>query len=119
MITNDTTPTVVETLADIARYADRPPGTILHIEDISLVLSYIKDFETYLHLRLEIDIQSAQRRLWDMVSPDTASYLRTQVTKAKFLLQQLELPKSKRDPLAQIEITGHEIYFKKAQNWRT
>jgi len=110
--------TTVETLADVARYANRPPGAILRIEDLSEVLPYIKDFETYLHLRLEVNIQSAQRRLWDIISPETTVYLKTQIAKSTLLLQQLELPKEQRDPLAQIEIEGHKHYFKKTRNWR-
>lgn len=108
----------IETLADVAHYADRPPGAVLRIEDLSLALPYIKNFETYLRLRLMVDIQSAQRWLWDVILPDTAIHLKTRIAKAQKLQEQLELPKAKRDPIAQIEIDGHKTYFKKTRNRR-
>jgi len=121
MIVNEPTiidkPTVVETLEDIGRYANRAPGTVLHIEDLSLAMPYIKDFQIYLRLRLTINIQSAQRRLRDKISPDTAAYLKKQIAKSQLLQEQLALPKEQRDPISQIEIDGHRDYFKKTRNW--
>lgn len=117
MITNEVAPAVVETLADVAQYANRAPGTVLGIDDLSLAMPYIRDFLVYLRLRLIINIQSAQRRLWDEISPDTAAYLKKQIAKSQFLQKQLALPKKERDPMAQIEIDGHETYFKKTRNW--
>ena len=104
---------VIETLEDVSEYACRPPGATLHIEDISYSMSRIKDFPTYLHLRLLVDVQSAQRQLWEFNTTDTILHLQTQIAKATWLLQQLELPKSRRDPLAQIEIDGHQHYYKR------
>jgi len=108
---------VITTLEDVSRYAERAPGAILRIEDISYTMAYIKDFPTYLRLRMTVDIQSAQRRLWDETTPDTATYLKKQIVKSTVLLQQFDLPKNKRDPFAQIEIDGHETYFKRTRNW--
>lgn len=116
MINEVVIPTVVETLADVAHYANRAPGTVLRIDDLSLAMPYIKDFETYLRLRLTVNIQSAQRRLQDIISPDTAVYLKKQIAKSQGLLEQLELPKKQRDPIAQIEIDGHKTYFKKTRS---
>ncbi len=128
MITNEISeylaierPAVVETLEDVAQYANRAPGTgtmgTLRIDDLSLAISHIKDFETYLRLKLTIDIQSAQVRLWDIISPDVATHFKTRIAKSTWLQEQLKLPKEQRDPIAQIEIDGHETYFQKARNW--
>jgi len=121
MINEIAMPTVVETLEDVAQCAHRAPGTgalgILRIEDLSLAMPYIKDFETYLRLRLTVNIQSAQRKLQDIISPDTAAYLKKQIVKSQLLQEQLALPKEQRDPIAQIEIDGHKAYFKKTRNW--
>lgn len=116
MINETVMPATVETLEDVGRYANRAPGTVLRIEDLSLAMPYIKDFQTYLRLRLTVNIQSAQRRLQDEISPDTAAYLKKQIVKSQGLLEQLELPKKQRDPIAQIEIDGHKTYFKKTRS---
>ena len=118
MITNEAIKPTVETLEDVARYADRAPGTVLRIEDLSLAMPYIKDFETYLRLRLTVNIQSAQRRLRDTITIDTKTYLEAQIAKSTVLLLQLDLPKEQRGSLAQIEIEGHKTYFKKTRNRR-